>query len=81
MEIKRIDTYADNRFSQKVLFQHGCFLVDEIPYEVEILSDFKAVIRGKDKNIYPQLIDEFRFYTPHISKFYDDCGWQGCWKN
>lgn len=40
MEIQRINTYDDNRFSQTVLHQHGCFFVDEKPYEVEIVSDY-----------------------------------------
>lgn len=26
MDIQRINTYDDNRFSQTVLHQHGCFL-------------------------------------------------------
>ena len=60
MEIKRINTYADDRFSQKVLLQHGCFLVDEAPYEIEIISDFEAVIRGKNADVYPEVIEEFR---------------------
>ncbi len=74
MEIIRVDSYTDNRFSQKVLYQHGCFLVEKIPYEVEIFSDFEAVVRGKNKDIYPQIIEEFRFYTPHITIFYDKDG-------
>ena len=74
MEILRIDTYADKRFSQKVLYQHGCFLVGGMPYEVEIFSDFEAVVRGENKSIYPQIIEEFRFYTPHITMFYNECG-------
>lgn len=74
MEIKRIDTYRDNRFSQKVLCQHGCFLADDIPYEVEIISDSEAVIRGADPSVYLTVIDTFRFYTPHITCFYDKCG-------
>lgn len=71
MTITRIDTYQDNRFSQKVLCQHGCFLVDEAPYEVEIISDSEAVIRGADPAVYAAIIDDFRFYTPHITRFYD----------
>lgn len=74
MEIKRIDTYQDGRFSQKVLFQHGCFLADDIPYEVEIISECEAVIRGADSSIYSSVIDTFRFYTPHITCFYDKSG-------
>ena len=88
MEIERIDTYEDSRFSQKVLQQHGCFLVDGAPCEVEIISDFEAVIhRGTNGHFYgivhgnihesileafSPLIDRFRFYTPHITRFYDE---------
>ena len=71
MEIRRIDTYQDSRFSGKVLCQHGCFLVDESPYEVEIISDREAVIRGADSSVYPAVIESFRFYTPHITRFYN----------
>ena len=74
MDIKRIDSYTDARFSQKALLQHGCFLADESPYEVEILSEFEAVIRGRDEAAYPEIIETFRFYTPHITKFYDEHG-------
>ena len=70
MEIKRINTYEDNRFSQTVLHQHGCFLVDGKPYEVEIISDYEAIISGVDQAVYAEIIEEFRFYTPHITRFY-----------
>lgn len=72
MNIKRINFYSDPRFTQEVLNQHGCFLVDGEPYEVEIISDSEAVIRGRDESIFPAVIDEFRFYTPHITRFYDE---------
>lgn len=72
MEIKRIDTYDDTRFSKSVLLQHGCFLVDEVPYQVEIISESEAVIRGADQTLFPMVIDKFRFYTPHIIRFYDN---------
>ena len=72
MEIRRIDTYQDSRFSRKILYQHGCFLVDETPYEVEIISDREAVIRGKDPEVFQAVIENFRFYTPHIARFYDE---------
>lgn len=74
MEIKRINSYIDERFSKGGLLQHGCFLVDNNPYEVEIISDFEAVIRGEDKALYPEIIEEFRFYTPHITRFFDATG-------
>ena len=70
MEIKRINTYDDNRFSQIVLYQHGCFLVDGKPYEVEIISDYEAIISEVDQAVYTEIIEEFRFYTPHITRFY-----------
>ena len=74
MEIKRINTYDDNRFSQIVLYQHGCFLVDGQPYEMEIISDYEAIISGVDQAVYAEIIEEFRFYTPHITRFYDRDG-------
>lgn len=72
MEIIRINTYYDDRFSQKILNQHGCFLVDNLPHEVEIFSDHEAIVRGKNISGYLNLIEEFRFYAPHITKFYDE---------
>ena len=39
MKIERIDSYTDNRFSGEALFQHGCFLADDVPCEVQIVSD------------------------------------------
>ena len=74
MEIKRINTYDDNRFSQTVLHQHGCFLVDGKPYEVEIISDYEAIISGVDQAVYAEIIEEFRFFTPHITRFYNRDG-------
>lgn len=70
-EIKRVDTYNDNRFSPISRIQHGCFLADGQPYELEIISETEAIIRGKEKTKYSAVIDEFRFYSPHICKFYD----------
>ena len=74
MNITRVNSYKDDRFSQKVLLQHGCFLVEEAPYEVEIISDFEAIVRGENREMYPEVIEEFRFYTPHITRFLDGHG-------
>lgn len=68
--VKRIDSYENPRFSETALMQHGCFFVDGEPYEVEIISDSEAIVRGADHSIFPKVIDEFRFYAPHISRFY-----------
>lgn len=74
MDIQRINTYSDSRFSQKVLFQHGCFLADGQPCEVEIVSDSEAIVRGENTAAFEEVIAEFRFYTPHITKFFDETG-------
>ena len=71
MEIERINEYQDERFSQKALWQHGCFLADGMPYEVEIISDFEAVIKGRNPGMYLPVIEEFRFYAPQITYFCD----------
>lgn len=74
MEIRRIDGWSDPRFSRKVLLQHGCFLIDGEPYEVEIVSGSAAIVRGNDRTKYPDLIEEFRFFTPQITVFSDTDG-------
>lgn len=74
MDIRRINTYFDSRFSQKVLFQHGCFLADGQPCEVEIVSDSEAIVRGGNTAAFEEVIEDFRFYTPHITKFFDENG-------
>lgn len=71
MKLQRINTYQDSRFSQTVLNQHGCFLADDQPIEVEITSRREAVIRGNAVEAFPAVIEEFRFYSPHITRFYD----------
>ena len=71
MNIKRINNYHDERFSKIVLNQHGAYLIDDKPYEVEIISDNEAIIKGNNTLYYCKLIDEFRYHAPHITKFYD----------
>lgn len=71
MNITRINSYHDDRFSASALLQHGCFLVEEAPYEVEIISDHEAIVRGENQKAYLEVIEEFRFYAPHITVFFD----------
>lgn len=73
-DIQRVDSYDDPRFSQKVLCQHGAFLVDGEPYEVEILGRDSAVIRGASPELYRSVIEGFRFFAGHISRFYNSTG-------
>ncbi len=72
MQIKRVDGYSDPRFSETALLQHGCFLLDDHPYEVEILTGTDAVVRGTDHQAFGEIIDEFHFYAPHITRFYTE---------
>ena len=72
MKIKRIDNYTNELFSQIVLNQRGAFLVDEKPYEVEIISNDSAIVRGKNSNFFEKIIEEFRYYSPHITNFFDE---------
>ena len=74
MDIQRINTYSDSRFTQKTLFQHGCFLADGQPCEVEIISDSEAIVCGENAGAFEAVIEEFRFYAPHITKFSDETG-------
>lgn len=73
--VKRVDGYDDGRFSRKVLLQHGAFVVNgTLAYEVEILSETLAQIRG-DARYFMEVIEAFRFYAQHITRFLDG---QGC---
>lgn len=73
VKIQRINTYDDTRFSEKILKQHGAFVInDMILCEVEIVGESEAVIHGDVEVFYDMLIDEFRFYTEHICKFYNE---------
>ena len=72
MEVKRINSYNDDRFTKKVLNQHGAFLVDgTYPCEFEIINEDTAIIKYHDLNNIDIIINEFRFYAEHITKFLD----------
>ena len=72
MEIRRVDEYSDERFSKKVLLQHGAYLIDDEPYEIEIVNNDSAVVRGKDPDHFHELIEYFRFHAPHVVSFCDE---------
>lgn len=74
MDIQRIHSYCDPRFSRQVLYQHGAFLVDGKPWEIEITGQQDAVIRGGEPEKYAEVIEEFRFYAPHITRFFQENG-------
>ena len=72
MEIKRVTEYNNPLFSQIVLNQRGAFLIDEEPYEIEIISSDSASVKGKNRENYKKLIEYFRYYSPHINNFFDE---------
>ena len=74
MDITRIDTYNEERFSRTVLIQHGAYLISDDPYEIEIISPTDAIVRGNDTGVYPELIEYFRFHSPQIYRFFNENG-------
>lgn len=70
LEITRINSYDDKRFSQIVLNQHGAYLVDDEPCEIEIVSKDTALVSGKNPSVHEELIEEFRYHAPHVCKFF-----------
>ncbi len=74
LEITRINSYDDKRFSIIVLNQHGAYFIDNEPYEIEIVSKDTAIVRGNNPSAYEELIEEFRYHAPHVCKFLDDTG-------
>ncbi len=75
MKIQRINTYDDIRFNEEVLKQHGAFLIDDkYPCQFLIKDINSAIMYYHDYDNIEEIIEEFRFYTKHISKFYDSDG-------
>ena len=77
MEIRRIDDYNDKRFRKDILLQHCAFLADERPCGFEIVAPDSAVVDAwdyGDEKMLSGLIEEFRFFAGHISRFYDRDG-------
>lgn len=72
MEIKRVIEYNNPLFSEIVLRQRGAFLIDEEPYEIEIISSDSALVRGKNRENFKKLIEYFRYYSPHINNYFDE---------
>jgi len=83
MEIKRINTYTDSRFSQAALNQHGCFLVDGIqPSQFFVDEDKLSAISSfiqKETDIIIQIIpyqDRYVSVDGHTRLYYASMkGW------
>lgn len=74
VDIQRVNGYDDARFSRRVLEQHGAFLAEGQPYEIEITGEQTAVIRGPEPELYPEVIELFRFFAEHICRFFHEDG-------
>lgn len=79
MEIERINSYEDTRFDKEVLRQHGAFLVDrKYPCSFRIVDRQTAVVSLADnaqiEEHMEELIEEFRFFAEHITRFVDEKG-------
>ena len=75
MEIQRVNSYTDDRFSRDVLLEHGAFLVDGCrPCAFKIRDDHSADVFFDDYSDIAEIIEEFRFYAEHITVFYDRAG-------
>lgn len=74
IKITRVNGYRDGRFGQPALDQHGAFLLGETPCQFVIVSASSAVLTAKRPLLKREtdcLIGEFRFYSEHITNFYD----------
>lgn len=75
MDILRIDGYDDERFDKDVLEQHGAFLIDgKYPCQFRINGADSATVYWHGEGDIDAIIDEFRFYAEHITKFYNENG-------
>lgn len=75
MDIKRIDSYDDPRFSKEVLAQHGAFIIDDkYPCSFKIIGDDTAQVDYHDFSDIAPIIDSFRFFAEHIGNFCDKSG-------
>ena len=72
-KIKRIDSYVDERFDDEVLKQHGAFIVDEkYQCSFRIINKDSAIVYFDKEVEVLEVIDEFRFYSEHITNFYNE---------
>ena len=72
-KIKRIDSYVDERFDDEVLKQHGAFIVDEkYKCSFKIINKDSAIVYFDKEVEVLEVIDEFRFYSEHITNFYNE---------
>ena len=70
-KIERVNQYDDTRFSREVLLEHGAFLIDDkYKCSFKIMNQNTAIVEFDNEVNVDEVIDEFRFYAEHITKFY-----------
>lgn len=75
MDIERINSYDDPRFSKEILLQHGGFIIDgKYPCSFKIIDGNTARVDYHDYSRIAPIIDNFRFYAEHINIFCDKNG-------
>lgn len=71
MVIQRVNDYTDTRFESDILRQHGAFIVDgKYLCGFRILDGQSAEVHYHDYSDMEEILETFRFYTGHISRFY-----------
>ena len=70
-KIERINSYDDSRFESDILRQHGAYLIDNVPCSFKIVDLDTARITTSYKGDLLPVINYYRFYTEHITKFVD----------
>ncbi len=71
MVIQRINDYVDARFEPDILREHGAFVVDgKHPCGFRILDGQSAEVHYHDYSDMEEILEAFRFYTGHISRFF-----------
>ena len=70
MNIERINALHDPRFRENVLKQHGAFLADGRPCEIEITGERTATVYCEDSACIDELIELFRYFAEHITVFH-----------
>lgn len=74
MDIQRVDSYDDDRFDREVLRQHGAYVVNGKPCSFRITGRDSAIVIWHGEGRVEPIIDDFRFYAEHITKFYNENG-------
>ena len=69
-----MDSYDDDRFDREVLRQHGAYVVNGKPCSFRITGRDSAIVIWHGEGRVEPIIDDFRFYAEHITKFYNENG-------